>query len=368
MAENYKQTVAGTIGAGMKSVLSGGGKKYYILEHKVSSAYHRAGDHQEIIVDQIEIGRDPQCQVRFDDSEMFKTVSRRHAAIVRDGDNWKLVQLSSTNKTFLNGVPVQKEWFLQNGDEIQLSVNGPKLGFIIPSGNNSTTKSIGLSRRLSLFRQQALRPYKTAMTILSIVLVLVIAAGAFFIIRGNQENKELRRMYYEDSVRRAAEIDSLNLEIQKLGIDNNKFWNDLKRSKPSRQDGNSKPEKINIIIDEDLNDGIDEDFYEETPEGTLDAPEGNKPAASNADTSSRAPAPAATPSAPSTKSTGLPKSVSDNVYYIQVVSYTIEYEGEQKTVEPGDFIGDMQVDGWLGTAFLLSDGKLVTARQRSDSG
>ncbi len=88
----------------MRSVFGGSGRKYYILEHKVSSQYHRAGETQEIIVDQIEIGRDSRCQVRFDES--FSTVSRRHAAIVKSGDGWKLVQLSTTNKTFLNGVPV----------------------------------------------------------------------------------------------------------------------------------------------------------------------------------------------------------------------------------------------------------------------
>lgn len=128
----YKATLSGSIGAGMGSVFNPGGRKYFILEHKVSSKYHRAGEAQEIIVDQIEIGRDSHCQVRFDDS--FSTVSRHHAAIVKDGDNWKLVQISKTNTTLLNGRPVQTEWYLQNGDEIQLSVNGPKLGFIVPTG------------------------------------------------------------------------------------------------------------------------------------------------------------------------------------------------------------------------------------------
>lgn len=156
----------------MGSIFAPGGRKYYILEHKVSSKYHRAGESQEIIVDNIELGRDSHCQVRFD--ENFKTVSRRHAAIVKDGDMWKLVQLSKTNTTFLNGRPVKDEWYLQNGDEIQLSVNGPKLGFIIPTGKKSTVGSIGLTRRLSLFRQQALRPYKTAITCLSVAFVLAV--------------------------------------------------------------------------------------------------------------------------------------------------------------------------------------------------
>lgn len=168
----YKATLSGSIGAGMGSVFNPSGRKYFILEHKVSSKYHRAGEAQEIIVDQIEIGRDSHCQVRFDDS--FSTVSRHHAAIVKDGDNWKLIQISKTNTTLLNGRPVQTEWYLQNGDEIQLSVNGPKLGFIIPTGKKATVGSIGLTRRLSLFRQQALRPYKQAIAALSCILVLAV--------------------------------------------------------------------------------------------------------------------------------------------------------------------------------------------------
>lgn len=163
-------TFSGSIAAGMSSVFNPGGRRYYILEHKVSSKYHKQGESQEIIVDTIELGRDSHCQVRFDES--FSTVSRRHAAIIKDGDNWKLVQLSSTNPTLLNGKPIKTEWYLQNGDEIQLSSNGPKLGFIIPTGNKATVGSIGLTRRLSLFRQQAMRPYKTAITALCVLLLL----------------------------------------------------------------------------------------------------------------------------------------------------------------------------------------------------
>lgn len=168
----YRNTLSGSVGAGMGSLFSPNGRKYYILEHKVSSKYHKAGEAQEIIVDNIELGRDSRCQVRFDES--FQTVSRHHAGIVRDGDMWKLVQISKTNTTFLNGKPVKTEWYLQNGDEIQLAVNGPKLGFIIPTGKKSTVASIGLTRRLSLFRQQALRPYKYAIATLSCILVLAV--------------------------------------------------------------------------------------------------------------------------------------------------------------------------------------------------
>ncbi len=173
----YKRTVSGSIGAGIGSVFGGSGRTYFILEHKSTSKYHRAGETQEIIVDQIELGREAKCQVRYDDS--FGTVSRRHAAIYREGDRWKLVTLSETNSTLLNGQRIDSETYLQNGDEIQLSSGGPRLGFILPTGKKSTVGSIGLTRRLNLFRQQALTPYKRAIAALSVLLVLVIAGGIY---------------------------------------------------------------------------------------------------------------------------------------------------------------------------------------------
>lgn len=177
-ATNFKTSLGGSIGAGMKSVFGGANRKYYVLEHKVTTLYHKAGESQKIIVDEIELGRSSTCAVRFDDK--FETVSRRHAAIVKDGEGWKLVQLSKTNSTYLNGHKVETEWYLQSGDEIQLSTNGPKLGFIIPQGAKASVGSIGLTARLSLFRQQALRPYKKALSVMATLLVLVIAGSVWF--------------------------------------------------------------------------------------------------------------------------------------------------------------------------------------------
>ncbi len=173
MAETYSKTVKGTLGAGVSS-LFGSTSSYYVLEHKVSSKYHKLGETQEIIVDYVEIGREWDCAIRFDES--FNTVSRRHAAIVKKDGNWKLVQLSQTNSTFLNGHKVTNEWYLQNGDEIQLSINGPKWGFIIPDAVVKGT-TVNLTHRLSLFGQQALRPYRSVIIIMGVVLLLVIGGG-----------------------------------------------------------------------------------------------------------------------------------------------------------------------------------------------
>ncbi len=190
METDYKRTVAGSIGAGMGALMNASGRTYYILEHKTSSKYHQAGESQKIIVDQIELGRDSSCQVRFDES--YETVSRRHAAIVREGDAWKLLPLSTTNATLVNGQIITSEWHLKSGDEIKLSSKGPVIGFIIPQGEQGLVKSIGLTERMSLFRKQALRPYKTALWILAIVLVLAVAGLVTWnVLQGQKFEQEL---------------------------------------------------------------------------------------------------------------------------------------------------------------------------------
>jgi len=112
---------------GMSSVPEVTKKPQIVLIHKVGSMYHKIGEEQEITGNYAEIGREPKCQVRYD--EHFETVSRRHATIMKDDNQWKLLPLSRTNPTFVNGQMVQKEWYLQHGDEIQCAVNGPKLAF-----------------------------------------------------------------------------------------------------------------------------------------------------------------------------------------------------------------------------------------------
>ena len=213
LTQPYKRSFSSSLGSGMGSVFGNSGRQYYILEHKSGSKYHRAGESQEIIVDQIEIGRDPKCQVRFDES--FTTVSRRHAAIVRSGDKWKLIQLSTTNPTFLNGSKVGNEWYLQNGDEIQLSVGGPKLSFLLPSGGKSSVGSLGLTRRLSLFRRQALQPYKKAIMALSIALVLLLAGTVGWGIYSHQKQANLMA----ENTRIGGDLETLTQRAEKLSTE-----------------------------------------------------------------------------------------------------------------------------------------------------
>lgn len=302
----YKSTLSGSIGAGMSSVFNPSGRRYYILEHKVSSRYHRAGEAQEIIVDQIELGRDSRCQVRFDDS--FATVSRRHAAIVKDGDNWKLVQISKTNRTLLNGHPVQTEWYLQNGDEIQLSVNGPKLGFIVPTGKKATVGSIGLTRRLSLFRQQALRPYKQAIAVLSTILVLAVG--------GLTTWNVLMKKDFDQQIAAAQEhlkkLKGKNAELEKLIAD--------AAVEQARLDSllkiKSRPIHKTVVVRNGGGNG----------NGGTDA-------------------------------TSALQKYEDDIFHMQAVICAV-YNGQTVPLETanGGYLG------WTGTGYLLSDGRFVTAK------
>lgn len=298
--QTYKKTLSGSVGAGMGSLIGGGNKTYYVLEHKVSSKYHKAGEAQEIIVDQIELGRDSSCGVQFDES--FQTVSRHHAAIVRDGDNWKLIQLSKTNTTFLNGRPIKNEWYLQNGDEIQLSVNGPKLGFIIPQNNKVGT--IGLSRRLSAFRQQALKPYKTAMWSMAACILLLICAGVGWGVYDHKQDVEYRALTEQQRI----EAEQQHQEA-------------LAAAKAEREALEKQLKHIKADMKR-LKSGSNQDVVELTKVS---------------------------------RSTTSNKSIADcepHVYFVYIKKIVVTHNGETKTLE----------DVGTGTGFLLSDGRFITAR------
>ena len=242
---SYKRTVAGSVGAGVGAIFNGSGRSYYILEHKTSSKYHTAGESQKIIIDQIELGRDASCQVRFDES--FETVSRKHAAIVRDGKNWQLIHLSNSNPTLVNGRPIQGSYYLQSGDEIQLSVGGPRLGFIQPQGKQGLTSSIKLTERMNLFRQQALRPYRRAIWALSALLIAAIIGFGGWNYKLSLDNQALR----QEMALYQAQVDSLGLK--KAELDNleqqltQKLAEDPNNQQIKSQLGQVQQERVRVV-------------------------------------------------------------------------------------------------------------------------
>ena len=84
------------------------------------------GEIQEFSDPAISIGRHPSSQVCFPPD--LTLVSRNHAEIIREGNQFKLMD-HSANGTFVNGKRV-KEITLKNGDVLAFAEGGPKVSFL----------------------------------------------------------------------------------------------------------------------------------------------------------------------------------------------------------------------------------------------
>ncbi len=289
-----RRNVSNTITAGLKS-LKGGGSRFYVIEFKTSTQAIRSNTTQEIIIDYVEIGRSKKCQIRF--GEDCRTVSGVHCSITREGNDYYIRHLSKTNPTLVNGKPIADKWYLNSGDEIRLAYDGPVMGFIVPQNNLSST--LPMTRRMELFRKQALRPFQTAIIILSVLLLSSVLAGGWFLNKYKEENITLRLKDIEEKGVLQSQIDSLLKENSKNEKLINKLQNSVKRI--DRGTGSGMP---NIVP-------------------TIQAPSSDEL-----------------------------EGLYGSTFFIYAKEVTIKMGGETKTRE-----GD-----WTGTGFLLSDGSFVTAR------
>lgn len=348
--EPYRRSFSGSVGAGVGALMGGSHRQYYILEYRSSSKYHHTGETQKIIVDQVELGRDPRCQIRFDDS--FTSVSRRHAAIIRDRSAWKLVHLSKTNPTLLNGRPVADEWYLQNGDEIQLSSNGPRLGFIIPQGDKSMIKNINFTERFSLFRQQALRPYKQMVAWGSILSLLIIVGLVSWGVISHRQYIETSNKHDEALAHYGGELDSAAVKIKEAEETARRAQEEAEQAKRNAgyAAGQAKGAK-------------------ETAENAIDI--ANDASTRVSSTPATVSSPSSTVTAPAHSGNPVSQSVASAnfingmttqescfpyIYYIQLDK--IEWTHKNGHVEQFDIIRR-----WAGTGFMLEDGRFVTSRR-----
>jgi pSer/pThr/pTyr-binding forkhead associated (FHA) protein len=74
----------------------------------------------------ISVGRHPSCDLRF--SADLTHISRQHAEIIREGNQFKLIDRSA-NGTFVNGKKA-KEIFLKGGDVLMFGEGGPQVSFL----------------------------------------------------------------------------------------------------------------------------------------------------------------------------------------------------------------------------------------------
>jgi hypothetical protein len=280
------------------TILTGGNVPAYTLEYLTPAKNKEVGDFETIVVPYIEIGRSGSCAIQY--GEDNSTVSRKHAAIERRDNIYFLIQLSSTNPTLINSMPIEREGQLNNSDEIQLSMEGPKLRFnITPAG----TSNLGFTKKINLVISQASKPYRRALTFLSIIFILVCLTGVWFIYSQHKQlktlvaaNEELKIIRQQDSLAYLQEMNKNTATLADMKQGNKKYLDEI----------NKLNTQIKLLAEK-----------------------------------------------PKFKDTEIYKAVQNNVYFLQVE--------EIKLVFPNRSSGNINKN-WMGTAFLCNDGKLVTAR------
>jgi len=78
---------------------------------------------REVESDSIVIGRSTKCDLSIPD----RFLSRRHARMFRDGDDWKVEDLDSRNGTFVNGSRIDGPGVIRAGDVLAMSASLVKL-------------------------------------------------------------------------------------------------------------------------------------------------------------------------------------------------------------------------------------------------
>ena len=169
--KNFSQTI--------KNVVTRKASDTIILKYLNNSRDYNMGQEQTIASDHVVIGRDSTCEVRY--SDKYDTVSRIHASISKQGEDWELKNLSKSNPTLINGTPVKKSWYLSSGDVIQFSFEGPKIQFSVPSPTEK--KSIPWS---VVIKEQVIRPYKKYVVAASIFFAFVMSSLVYVIVKQGQ--------------------------------------------------------------------------------------------------------------------------------------------------------------------------------------
>ncbi|WP_299458727.1 FHA domain-containing protein [uncultured Microscilla sp.] len=335
LAEKGKQTqpnrATQAFATGLK-ILGGADVPIYTLQHLTNTDKHPAGSYEKIVVPYIEIGRANSCVIQFDDG--CNTVSRKHAAIERKGKDIFIKNLSATNPTLINGRPVAEQWYLTNGDEIQLSLEGPKLLFNVSA---TGTAKLGLTNRMNLVIKQAVKPYKNAFLSLLLLLIASIAVAGYIISnQGNIINSN------KDTIARQ--------QITLAG---------LKKANSTIVDSLDAAHKNNTRVQKELSNTKDQmeavrQAFEQrfralkakasNNSSNRDNPGGGGNSNNNTDNPGNA------------NIQGLLKQAEGDVYFIYSTSLDVTYpDGTTEEIKS-------QNELWSGTGFLLNDGRFVTAR------
>jgi len=111
------------------------------------------------------VGRKPDCDITINES----SVSATHAEIVNEGDTWKVVNLLSSNGTFINGKKIAVET-LKHGDKVSFG----RAEFIFKEANQSTDTTIENDNTQK--QSNILVPIAIGATVISIAVVAALYA------------------------------------------------------------------------------------------------------------------------------------------------------------------------------------------------
>ena len=162
-----------------------------------------------------EIGRASSCDISLADNNK---ASRIHARLEKDSDGWWIVDLNSTNGTFINKERVKSKR-LETGDEI--TIGDSSLLFLIDKGDeiiNSDTSTEFEQPRLNIKIQDEIENKKWTQhlfILIFVILILSVSLWFFYSLYIGKMNK----------IHRTA--DMINIEIQKMEL----IYGDIETSK-----------------------------------------------------------------------------------------------------------------------------------------
>ncbi len=354
----YKQGLAKTISQGLRTI-GGSSSVYYTLYYLDNSAFKRASEHETIVVNEAFLGRDKDCIVRYGDEH--PSVSRKHAVLRWQSGVVVLHHISNTNSTFVNDQEVFGERPLQNGDVIKLSVDGPRLRFNIAEAGQGV-KSMRISQRLSLFAQQGLRPYRTALYIMGALLLLSTSAGAYYFMKTNDQLEVISEKQKEIDVL-GSKVNMAEKELNDLvskGNADDAKVNELRNRISNYQSnmGNLRNDlnrlRANAGKTTETRTGYDSDNTSTTSPSQKSSSDVNGSQA----TSNQGNATQTNSSGEASNYDGNLEFLENDVYYIGVEK--VEIVNTKGVVSEVKF--EQEFEAWGGTGFVTTENDFITAR------
>jgi hypothetical protein len=172
------------------NIITGKGSSSFTLLFLDEAIGQPKGSHISVEQMKLTIGRGEDCDIRYP-SEL-SMVSRRQCSLEnRSGKIFLIPESEAVNPLLVNGVVVDFEYELRNGDEIQISYDGPKLRC---NFTESKLAGVGITGRLNTAIEQATRPLKIMIFSLGGILIAALVFLVISIYSGYQSSKKIENL------------------------------------------------------------------------------------------------------------------------------------------------------------------------------